>query len=155
MTSLDRLIATIRSAKRPQRDVYLDLAVDGRLTGWRMVGDRVLGAMLADDWAREVCCALQPNHLGDLRQRVVLTELRNLQASGEAVEVFAISDAIAMRDLELGTHLADNVDPAYIGGLLCTRPYPNWHSLNAHLSYLLGAEADLRRLLELRQEMAA
>jgi hypothetical protein len=115
-----------------------------RIHGWIVVGERILGAMIAEDWARALCVSVEIHDLFDWRQHIVLRTLRELEREGDAIGPLEIADAIELNDLLNGTHHADSCHVAYVGGLVCERPYVAWQEINTDLNYL-RRNAHMRR----------
>lgn len=80
---------------------------------------RVLGALFLETWAYEICADLESTDFHNPRYRAAFDAIRNLDANESQFDVLSVVDAIAMRDLEHGSHVADTVHAAFLGALLC------------------------------------
>lgn len=81
---------------------------------------RVLAEILTNPAALPLAPDLEVYDFTDLRLQAAFIAVRELEASGADIGLLEVADAIAMRDLAMGTHRADSVSVAFLGLLVLT-----------------------------------
>lgn len=80
---------------------------------------RMLAACIVQPDVLEAMADLEAEDFALPQHRAAFMAIRHLQATGESVTVLAVADAIEMRDLERGLHVADTVNVGWLGCLIC------------------------------------
>jgi replicative DNA helicase len=108
---------------------------------------RIVAACLCQREVLEGLPWLEVDDFAVPQHRVTFAAIRHLQAIGEPVEILNVADAIEMRDLENGTHVAQTVGACWLGMLVCdTRNYTEVGPL-ADDAHWLRTLAERRRTL--------
>jgi replicative DNA helicase len=107
---------------------------------------RVLAELIANPAAVALADDLEIDDFTNFRHRVAFEALRNLQAAGCAIDILDLADSIAMQDLALGTHAAENVSVGFLGELV-----QNAERYQADLLEVVFS-ADLRLLRTIRKD---
>lgn len=108
---------------------------------------RLIAAMLAEPDVLEQACVVELDDLADFRHQAVLVAIRELQQHGGEISLLNVADAIAMRDVEHDSHIADTVHPAFLGCLLLDLPkYPSAGLVGVDIGWLRKLACRRRKL---------
>jgi len=81
---------------------------------------RVLAEILTNPAALAMADQLELGDLTDARHHRVLEAVREIQGAGDPIEILDVADAIAMRDVCLGTHAAESASIQFLIDLVST-----------------------------------